>query len=295
MGTAPDSTVSTLRPLEDDRSDRIAALERQIAAQQALITTLQESNARLTLLSEATFEGIILHRRGVIVDTNQAMSQICGYDLSELRGMIAFNLVVPECRDLVKHNVVTHYELPYEVVGLRKDGSTFPAEIVARMIGGDDGELRVAAVRDITERRRLEADRQRLQEELIETQARALAELSTPLIPISDSVMVMPLIGSIDSRRAQQVLEVLLQGISENAARVAILDVTGVPLVDTAVANALVRAAQAVQLLGARMVLTGIRPEVAQTLVGLGVDLHGIITRSTLQGGISYALGLQRA
>ncbi len=72
--------------------------------------------------------------------------------------------------------------------------------------------------------------------------------------------------------------------------RVAILDITGVPVVDTQVANALLHAAQAVQLLGAAVILTGIRPEVAQTLVGMGVDLRGMITRSTLQSGIAYAL-----
>jgi len=138
---------------------------------------------------------------------------------------------------------------------------------------------------NITERKRVEQAR----EEMIRAQQATLAELSTPLIPLSDQVMVMPLIGSVDSRRAQQVIETLLEGISTSGARVAILDITGVPLVDTQVANALLRAAQAVKLLGAQVVLTGIRPEVAQTLVGLGADLSGIVTRSSLQSGISYA------
>jgi rsbT co-antagonist protein RsbR len=118
-----------------------------------------------------------------------------------------------------------------------------------------------------------------------------LRELSTPLIPISDAVVVMPLIGAIDSRRAQQVMETLLQGLAQRQAETAILDITGVPVVDTQVANALIAAAQAVKLLGATVVLTGIRPEVAQTLVGLGIDLRGIITRASLQSGITYALG----
>jgi rsbT co-antagonist protein RsbR len=99
----------------------------------------------------------------------------------------------------------------------------------------------------------------------------------------------MPLIGSVDSRRAQQVIETLLEGIAGSSARVAILDITGVPVVDTQVANALIRAAQAVKLLGAQVVLTGIRPEVAQTPVGLGTDLSGVVTRSSLQSGIAYA------
>jgi anti-anti-sigma regulatory factor len=146
-------------------------------------------------------------------------------------------------------------------------------------------------VDDITERKRAEETlRQALaQEETIRAQQAMLAELSTPLIPISDQVMVMPLIGSLDSTRARQVLETLLQGIARSHARVAILDITGVPVVDTQVANALIHAAQAVKLLGAQVVLTGIRPEVAQTLVGLGADLSGIVTRSSLQSGIAYA------
>ena len=145
---------------------------------------------------------------------------------------------------------------------------------------------------DITERKIAEeAQRQTsLQEEIIRAQDAALAELSTPLIPITDSVVVMPLIGSVDSRRAQQVMETLLEGIGETRAQTAILDITGVPVVDTQVANALVRAAQAARLLGASVVLTGIRPEVAQTLVGLGVDLSGITTRSSLQSGIATAI-----
>ncbi|MBX0326121.1 STAS domain-containing protein [Oscillochloris sp. ZM17-4] len=129
-----------------------------------------------------------------------------------------------------------------------------------------------------------------LQQEIIRTQDAALRELSTPLIPIADQVVVMPLIGSLDSRRTQQVIETLLEGVSTLRARVAIIDITGVPVVDTQVANTLVRAAQSVKLLGAKVILTGIRPEVAQTLVGLGADLSSIITRGTLQSGIALAL-----
>jgi ABC-type sugar transport system substrate-binding protein/anti-anti-sigma regulatory factor len=131
----------------------------------------------------------------------------------------------------------------------------------------------------------------RARDEIIHAQQAALRELSVPLIPISDTMMVMPLIGSIDSQRAQQIIETLLEGIASNATRLVILDITGVPVVDTQVANTLIRTAQAVGLLGAEVVLTGIRPEVAQTLVGLGVDLSGIVTRSSLQNGIAYGLG----
>ena len=145
---------------------------------------------------------------------------------------------------------------------------------------------------NITERRRAEeAIRQSsMQQEIIAAQQAALRELSTPLIPILDGVVAMPLIGAIDSARARQIMETLLEGIGEKRASIAILDITGVRVVDTQVANALIRTAQAAQLLGARVILTGITPEVAQTLVQLGIDLRSVATRSTLQSGIAYAL-----
>ena len=153
---------------------------------------------------------------------------------------------------------------------------------------------------DLAERQRKEAalrhaeeERLKLQDEMIRMQAAALEQLSTPLIPISEDILVMPLIGTIDSRRAQKMMETLLQGLVAHHARAVILDITGVPVVDSAVAQGLLRAAQAAQLLGAQVVLTGIRPEVAQTLVGIGANLRGIVTYSTLQNGISAALALR--
>lgn len=143
--------------------------------------------------------------------------------------------------------------------------------------------------------RQAEEERLKLQDEMIRMQAAALEQLSTPLIPISDDILVMPLIGTIDSRRAQKIMETLLQGLVAHQARAAILDITGVPVVDSAVAQGLLRAAQAAQLLGAHVVLSGIRPEVAQTLVGTGANLRGIVTYSTLQQGISATLARLRA
>jgi rsbT co-antagonist protein RsbR len=161
------------------------------------------------------------------------------------------------------------YRWMHDDCQLARDASGKPIEIMGSW-------------QDVTDKRR--------SEELIRKQATALTELSTPLIPISDQVLVMPLIGTMDSQRAKQVLDTLLQGVSTNRASVAILDITGVSVVDTQVANALILAAKAVRLLGAEVVLTGIRPDVAYTLVGLGVDLGDIITRGTLQSGIGYAM-----
>ncbi len=134
------------------------------------------------------------------------------------------------------------------------------------------------------------AERERLQEEVIRLQAQTLDALSTPLIPVSDKIMVMPLIGSIDSRRAQYIIETLMQGVARQRVEWAIIDITGVPIVDTQVAATLIQVTQAVRLLGTTAVLTGIRPEIAQTLVSLGVNLDGIMTYRNLQQGIQAAM-----
>ncbi|HYF63105.1 MAG TPA: STAS domain-containing protein [Herpetosiphonaceae bacterium] len=197
---------------------------------------------------------------------------------------------LPE-RVLAQYAEVLRTGIPFssaEISDPRADGTEGVGRIQAIRLAPDD---LCVIVEDITDRKRAEQAQRQLmeQQDIIRSQQASLLELSTPLIPITDHVMVMPLIGAIDSRRAQQVLEALLHGITSARATAAILDITGVPVVDTQVANALIQAAQAVKLLGAQVVLTGIRPEVAQTLVGLGVDLTGITTMSNLQSGIAYA------
>lgn len=132
------------------------------------------------------------------------------------------------------------------------------------------------------------------QEELIRAQEEALRALAAPLIPVHERVLVMPLIGAVDVARVDRVMETLLAGIVERGARAAILDVTGVRAIDAAVADALARVARAVELLGAGVILTGLSPEVARTLVEIGADLTGIDTRSNLQSGIARAMQLAR-
>jgi rsbT co-antagonist protein RsbR len=124
---------------------------------------------------------------------------------------------------------------------------------------------------------------------IIEAQAALLDQLSVPVIQVWENVLLLPLIGVLDSRRAAQVLESMLESIAAHSAQIVIVDITGVPVVDTSVASYLVRAMQAAQLLGCRSLLVGISPEIAQTLVGLGIDFSGITTRATLQSGLEYA------
>ncbi|MFS8069928.1 MAG: PAS domain-containing protein, partial [Byssovorax sp.] len=147
-----------------------------------------------------------------------------------------------------------------------------------------------AFVTDITERRRLDDERLALQEQVIEAQHAALRELSTPLLPLAKGVLAMPLIGTIDSVRASEILETLLQGIGEQRAHTAILDITGVREIDVQTADALAGAARAARLLGARVILTGVSPAVARTLVTLDANLDGIAILATLASGIAHAL-----
>lgn len=173
------------------------------------------------------------------------------------------------------------------------DGTLIPTACKVFSIFDAQGNPRwlAAIVRDISEQQRQEQERQELQQRIIEAQRAALRELSTPLLPLAQGVLAMPLLGTIDSNRAQQVMETLLEGVNIHQAHTAILDITGVQMVDTQVANALIHTAQAVKLLGAQVILTGIRPAMAQTLVNLGADMSGVVTRSTLESGIAYALG----
>ena len=127
-------------------------------------------------------------------------------------------------------------------------------------------------------------------ERTVQLQKIALQELSASLIPVFDKISVMPLVGTIDTERAKLIMENLLEGIVKHRAEVVILDITGVPVVDTMVAHHIIQAADAVRLVGAKCMLVGIRPEIAQTIVTLGINLKDFTTTSTLQRGVEQAL-----
>lgn len=127
-------------------------------------------------------------------------------------------------------------------------------------------------------------------EEVVTRQADEILEISTPVVEVWEGVLVLPLIGTLDTRRAQQFMEQLLGGIVERRARIALVDVTAVPMVDTRTAHHFIEAISAVRLIGGELVLTGIRPAIAQTIVQLGVDTSAFVTRPSLAGGLAYAL-----
>lgn len=122
----------------------------------------------------------------------------------------------------------------------------------------------------------------------VQQQRILLRELSVPVIPISASTLIMPLVGALDSTRLQQIQEQALRALEHTSARYLVLDITGVPIVDSQVAQGLLSVVQAARLLGAQVLLVGIRPEVAQAIVGLGLDLRDIYTTSDLQSALSH-------
>jgi rsbT co-antagonist protein RsbR len=130
-------------------------------------------------------------------------------------------------------------------------------------------------------------------EEIIRRQSRQLLEISTPVVRLWRQVLVVPLIGNLDTARSQVVMENLLEAIQEDEARVAIIDITGVPTVDTSVAQHLMQTVKAVRLMGADCVISGLRPGIAQTIVQLGIDLSEILTRATLSDALETAVQLR--
>lgn len=134
---------------------------------------------------------------------------------------------------------------------------------------------------------------QQTREDLIKRQQQDLLELSTPVIKLFEGVLAVPMIGTLDSSRTQVVMETLLQRIVETGSRLAIIDITGVPTVDTLVAQHLLKTVAAIRLMGAECIISGIRPQIAQTIVHLGIDLQGIATKSSLADALALAMEQQ--
>ncbi|MDB5895091.1 MAG: rsbR [Rhodoferax sp.] len=131
---------------------------------------------------------------------------------------------------------------------------------------------------------------QRSREELISRQQQELLELSTPVIKLWDGVLAVPMIGTLDSNRTQLVMEALLQRIVETESELAIIDITGVPTVDTLVAQHLLKTVTAIRLMGADCIISGIRPQIAQTIVHLGIDLQSVTSKATLADALALAM-----
>jgi rsbT co-antagonist protein RsbR len=245
---------------------------------------------RLLIESIRDYAILLLDTEGRVLTWNSAAERLKGYQASEIIGQHFSRFYTAEDIKNGKPKLeleVASKEGRYEDEGwrVRKDGTLFWANVVITGLRGKDGVLRGfgKVTRDLTERR--------ANEEKIKKQAQEIMEMATvPIVQVWEGVVLVPLIGTLDSQRTQQLMERLLHRIAETSSPVAVLDITGVPTVDTQTAQHLIETVSAVRLLGAEAILTGVRPTIAQTLVHLGIDLSSVSTRSSLTAGLRMAL-----
>ena len=259
-----------------------------------LVTEHQSAQAlRFKALAKYSVDGIVVtNMENPIIYVNDALvhmngmksaEEYCAQDFGSLMTKSQIDILMNEAFPAIeKHGAWKGY-----FWAKRPDGTEWRAfNAISRLYDDNGGPvLTCSIIRDVTKEHEADLERARSQEEVIAGQREALRELSAPLIPLADGVTVMPLIGSVDAARAQEILKTLLDAVHRYEAHTVIIDVTGLKVVDTQVGTMSVNAARATRLLGAEVILTG-SPEIAQTFVGFGAELEGIITRSTLQRGV---------
>lgn len=221
-----------------------------------------------------------------IVLFNKAAETITGWKAQEAMGRVCkevFRSNICESSCAIQQAMKERATSTAEANVTTKDDRLITIAVTAGAMIDEKGDLigAVESFKDITESKRLA--------ELAEQQRKAILELSTPVIRVWDRVLTIPLIGTLDSSRTQLLMETLLQRIVDTQSRVAILDISGIPGIDTLVANHLIRTVAATRLLGAECIVTGVTSEIAQTLVHLGVDLSGITTRPSMSDGLAMA------
>jgi len=227
---------------------------------------------------------------GTILSWNRGAERIYGYSAAEMVGRPVSVLVPPNKPDEVpailekvkRGERVSHFE----TTRVTKDGEVIDLSLNVSPIRDASGQIIGASTtaRDITEQKKMR--------EALAQRAKEILDVSTPVLQVWEGVVVAPFIGTLDTQRAQQFMERLLDKIVETNSAVALLDVTGVPAIDTRTAQHLIETITSVRLLGAQAILTGVRPAIAQTLAHLGINLADVVTRSSLAAGLRVALDI---
>ncbi|MFG1923850.1 PAS domain S-box protein [Cryptosporangium sp. NPDC048952] len=237
------------------------------------------------------YEVIRLDAEGLVQSWNPGAERLRQYSAEEVLGKpVSMFYSEDEARRGVAERemaaAVTNGRFEAEGWRLRRDGSRFWANDVLSPIKGGNGDVIgfVKVARDQSERRE--------SEQLVSRQRDEILELSTPVIQVWDDVLVLPVIGTLDSARAARLTENLLERIARDQAEVVILDVSGVPAVDTEVAQHLMKTVEAARLMGSVSILSGVRPETAQAIVHLGIELGALRCRSNLKDALQLALRL---
>ena len=225
----------------------------------------------------------------VVVAANKEMAALTGVPIEKAVGMPCYEQFGGELCETAcpLEQGMAGEKVVLEAEKQRTDGSPVLVRLYAGPLVSDDGEKMgiVESYVDIT--------REHEDEERIMAFQRELLEVSTPVITVWDGVVSVPIMGTLDSERTQLVMENLLEAIVAREAEVAIIDISGIGTVDSAVADHLIRTAKAVRLVGAVPILTGINANIAQTIARLGIELEGLKTMSTLRDGLRYAISLQ--
>jgi PAS domain S-box-containing protein len=241
----------------------------------------------------ADYQVIRLDGNGLVQFWNPGAVKMAGYAADEVIGqhLSMFYLEDDVRAGLAEREMASAARdgsLEVEGWRIRKDGTRFWANVVLSRIRDDQGVLTgfVQVARDLTERRE--------QEQLVQRQRDEILELSTPVIQVWDKVLILPLIGTLDSLRAARLTESLLERIALDQAEVVILDVSGVPAIDSGVARHLLKTVEAARLMGTASILSGVRPETAQSMVHLGVELGSLRSRTSLRDALQLALRLVR-
>jgi PAS domain S-box-containing protein len=241
--------------------------------------------------SIADYEVIRFDPDGLVRSWNSGAQKLTGYPPDEVIGhhMSMFYTEDEARSDTLEREMASAIRdgrMEAEGWRCRKDGTRFWANVVLSPIRNDQGEVTgfVKVCRDLTERRE--------QEQLVQQQRDEILELSTPVIQVWDKVLILPLIGTLDSGRAARLTESLLERIAADQAEVVILDISGVPGIDSGVAQHLLETVKAARLMGTESILSGVRPDTAQSMVHLGIELGELRSRTSLKDALQLAMGL---